>query len=50
MTLEDIVLANTRLNVVLLAKSDELTKACRDFLEMLKALLHGEKETRFLQK
>ena len=38
-TLEDIELANELLKDVLLAKSDELTKACRDFLEQLKSLL-----------
>ena len=35
-TLEDIEQANKLLKDVLLAKSDELTKACRDFLELLK--------------
>ncbi len=38
-TLEDIEQANKLLKTVLLAKSDELTKACRDFLEVLKAHL-----------
>lgn len=46
-TLEDIALANELLQEVLLAKSDELTKACRDFLETLKALLHKEKKHSF---
>lgn len=46
-TLEDIALANELLKEVLLAKSDELTKACRDFLETLKALLHKEKKHSF---
>jgi len=46
-TLEDIILANALLNDVLLAKSDELTKACRDFLETLKALLQKEKKHSF---
>ncbi|MDD3919470.1 MAG: hypothetical protein PHX52_02700, partial [Candidatus Pacebacteria bacterium] len=46
-TLEDIELANALLKDVLLAKSDELTKACRDFLETLKALLHKEKKHSF---
>ncbi len=48
-TLEDIVLANALLNDVLLAKSDELTKACRDFLETLKSLLQKEKKHSFFR-
>lgn len=48
-TLEDIELANELLKEVLLAKSDELTKACRDFLETLKALLQKEKEHSFFR-
>jgi len=48
-TLEDIELANELLKEVLLAKSDELTKACRDFLETLKALLHKEKKHSFFR-
>lgn len=48
-TLEDIALANELLKEVLLAKSDELTKACRDFLEMLKALLIKEKKHSFFK-
>lgn len=46
-TLEDIAEANQLLKDVLLAKSDELTKACRDFLEVLKAYLIKEKKTSF---
>jgi DNA primase len=46
-TLEDIELANELLKDILLAKSDELTKACRDFLEVLKGLLIKEKKTSF---
>lgn len=46
-TLEDIEEANQLLKDVLLAKSDELTKACRDFLEVLKAHLIKEKKTSF---
>lgn len=46
-TLEDIALANELLKEILLAKSDELTKACRDFLETLKSLLHKEKKHSF---
>jgi DNA primase len=46
-TLEDIELANELLKDVLLSKSDELTKACRDFLENLKGLLEKEKRTSF---
>jgi DNA primase len=48
-TLEDIELANELLKEVLLAKSDELTKACRDFLESLKALLQKEKKHSFFR-
>lgn len=48
-TLEDIELANELLKEVLLAKSDELTKACRDFLETLKALLIKEKKPSFFR-
>ena len=47
--LEDIELANELLKEVLLAKSDELTKACRDFLETLKALLIKEKKQSFFR-
>lgn len=46
-TLEDIELANELLKDVLLAKSDELTKACRDFLENLKGVLQREKKQSF---
>jgi 5S rRNA maturation endonuclease (ribonuclease M5) len=46
-TLEDIELANELLKDVLLAKSDELTKACRDFLETLKGVLQREKKQSF---
>lgn len=48
-TLEDIALANELLKEVLLAKSDELTKACRDFLETLKGLLTKEKKQSFFR-
>ena len=48
-TLEDIELANELLKEVLLAKSDELTKACRDFLESLKALLIKQKKHSFFR-
>lgn len=48
-TLEDIELANELLKDVLLAKSDELTKACRDFLESLKSLLQKEKKQSFFR-
>jgi DNA primase len=44
-TLEDIELANELLKDVLLAKSDELTKACRDFLENLKSILKENKQS-----
>ena len=48
-TLKDIELANELLKDVLLAKSDELTKACRDFLEELKTLLRKEKKQSFFR-
>jgi DNA primase len=46
-TIGDIELANALLKNVLLAKSDELTKACRDFLEKLKGLLQQAKKKSF---
>jgi hypothetical protein len=48
-TLEDIELANELLKEILLAKSDELTKACRDFLEVLKAHLNTNKRASFFR-
>ncbi|MEN9655654.1 MAG: hypothetical protein RL311_562 [Bacteroidota bacterium] len=48
-TLEDIELANELLKDILLAKSDELTKACRDFLEVLKAHLNNHKRASFFR-
>jgi DNA primase len=48
-TLEDIELANELLKDVLLAKSDELTKACRDFLETVKAKLQQNKRPSFFK-
>jgi DNA primase len=42
-TLEDIAAANALLKDVLLAKSDELSGACRTFFEVLKAHLKREK-------
>jgi DNA primase len=48
-TLEDIELANELLKDVLLSKSDELTKACRDFLEMVKGKLQENKKTSFFK-
>ena len=45
--IEDIELANTLMKDVLLSKSDELTKACRDFYEKLKAHLTKEKKQSF---
>jgi len=49
-TLEDIEEANTLLKTVLLAKSDELTKACRDFLELLKTYLSKHQKKSFYSK
>ena len=46
-TLEDIEEANQLLKDVLLAKSDELTKGCRDFFERLKHYLQQEKKPSF---
>jgi DNA primase len=46
-TLEDIEWANFLLKDVLLAKSDELTNACRDFFEKLKAKLEKEGKESF---
>lgn len=49
-TFEDIEEANKLLKDVLLAKSDELTKACRDFLEVLKAYIKREEKESFYAK
>jgi len=49
-TLEDIEEANKLLKDVLLTKSDELTKACRDFLEVLKAYAKREEKESFYAK
>jgi DNA primase len=46
-TLEHIEIANRLLKDVLLSKSDELTKACRDFLEMAKEKLQQHKKASF---
>lgn len=46
-TLEDIETANQLLKDVLLTKSDELTKACRDFLETVKHQLKKEDKNSF---
>jgi DNA primase len=45
--IEDIELANELMKDVLLAKSDELTKACRDFFESLKKHLSRENQPSF---
>lgn len=45
--IEDIELANELMKEVLLSKSDELTKACRDFYEKLKVHLTREKKQSF---
>ncbi len=49
-TLEDIKEANQLLKDVLLSKSDELTKASRNFLEMIKTYLTKETKTTFYSK
>jgi len=46
-TIEDIEIANELLKEVLLAKSDELTKASRRFYEMLQGYLNREKKESF---
>jgi DNA primase len=46
-TIEDIEAANTLLKDVLLAKSDELTNACRSFLELIKTYMEIEHKTSF---
>jgi hypothetical protein len=46
-TIEDIEAANHLLKDVLLSKSDELTKACRKFLELIKSYLKCEKKSSF---
>jgi actin-related protein len=46
-TLEDIEITNELLKEILLSKSDELTKACRTFLEEVKVLLLKEKRASF---
>ena len=46
-TIEDIEEANRLLKDVLLAKSDELTKACRRFLELIRVYLKSEKRDSF---
>ena len=45
--IEDIEQANRLLKDVLLAKSDELTKACRRFLELIRVYLKSEKRDSF---
>jgi hypothetical protein len=49
-TLEDIEIANRLLKSVLLGKSDELTKACRDFFESLKYWLTNQNKSSFYSK
>lgn len=46
-TIEDIEIANRLLKDVLLTKSDELTKGCRDFFERVKKHLEKENRTAF---
>ena len=49
-TLEDIKEANELLKEVLLSKSDELTKASRNFLEMIRSYLKQNKKETFYSK
>jgi uridine kinase len=46
-TIEDIEQANALLKDVLLAKSDELTKACRKFLKLIRVYLESEEKSSF---
>lgn len=46
-TIEDIEMANTLIEDVFLAKSDELTKACRDFFERIKRWMASEEKNSF---
>ena len=46
-TIQDIAIANSLLKDVLLTKSDELTKGCRNFFERLKKHLAKENKTTF---
>ncbi len=46
-TIEDIAAANNLMKDVLLRKSDELTGACRNYFEKLKAYLHAASMTAF---
>ena len=49
-TLEDIEQANKLLREILLRKSDELTGACRNYLENVKAYLEQENKTKFTNR
>ncbi|MCA6437452.1 MAG: toprim domain-containing protein [Bacteroidetes bacterium] len=49
-TFEDIAWANKLLKHILIRKADELTTACRTFLERLKSHLKDKKETTFKAK
>lgn len=49
-TLEDIQVANSLLKEVLLAKSDELSGACRKFLEQLKSYVSNQNQPSFYAK
>ena len=49
-TPEDIAVANELIKEILLRKSDELTSACRGYLEQLKAYLKSENKTMFNAK
>ena len=49
-TLEDIEQANKLLREILLRKSDELTGACRNYLESIKAYLEQENQTKFTNR
>jgi DNA primase len=48
-SIEDIEMANELMKDVLLSKSDELTKACRDFLECIKTWLDKNRKPSFFK-
>jgi hypothetical protein len=49
-TLEDIAEANRLMKQVLIRKSDELTGACRNYLESIKAYLQNENKTKYTNR
>lgn len=49
-TIEDIAEANNLMKEILLRKSDELSGACRNYFEQLKAYLHDTKQSTFTNR